>query len=173
MNFYTSDLHLFHNNIIRLCNRPYNNIDEMHEDIIKKWNAKVKPTDQVYILGDLSFTCKNIKDLYNILKRLNGQKHLIKGNHDYRWLSDLSKFTNENMFVSVSDYKTIKDNGNHVVLFHYPIEDWEGRYHGAIHLYGHIHNSNNISTSLENRYNVGVDVNNFEPKSLDELINSK
>ena len=79
---YTSDNHIGHFNAIHLCNRPYKTIEEMNTDIIKKWNAKVKPEDDVYILGDMFFKYTDIQQVKDILKTLNGKKHLIKGNHD-------------------------------------------------------------------------------------------
>ena len=82
MIYYTSDLHLCHENIIRLCNRPYKTIEEMNEDLINRWNKKVKPNDVVYVLGDFFFKQQDSKYVSSVLKRLNGEKILIKGNHD-------------------------------------------------------------------------------------------
>ena len=82
--FMTSDLqlHFSHNNILKYCpdSRPFSSIEEMDEKIVENWNNKVTEHDFVYILGDISFgkpsyTCE-------ILKRLNGKKYLIMGNHD-------------------------------------------------------------------------------------------
>jgi calcineurin-like phosphoesterase family protein len=53
---------------------------------------------------------------------------------------------------------------------HYPIEEWDGFFRGSYHLYGHVHNNDNGLRIIDRRYNVGVDVNDFEPKTLDELI---
>ena len=66
MIYYTSDLHLFHDNIIRLCNRPYKNVYEMNDDIVERWNNKVKPDDDVYILGDMFFKFSDIKNVKQI-----------------------------------------------------------------------------------------------------------
>ena len=59
MNYYISDLHLFHENSIRFDNRPFLNQDDMHETIRTKWNNKITNGDTVYILGDISFRGKN------------------------------------------------------------------------------------------------------------------
>ena len=84
MVFFTSDLHLGHRNIIRLCNRPFSSIDEMDEYLIEKWNKKVTNADTVYILGDLMF--RNEKPPEEYLRQLRGKKHLIIGNHDREWI---------------------------------------------------------------------------------------
>ena len=166
MIYYTSDLHIGHENIIRLCKRPYSNAREMGVDIIKKWNNKVTPNDTVYILGDMFFKYEDIEVVNTILKQLNGKKILIKGNHD----NFLNQIKWQDYFSAVKDTMKIKDNGRDVVLMHYPIEEWDGFFRGSYHLYGHVHNSDNGLRKIDRRYNVGVDVNDFEPKTLDELI---
>ena len=166
MNYYISDLHFGHENIIRLCGRPYKEIYYMNNDLVYRWNQRVKHEDTVYILGDMFFKYQDIQYVKDTLNRLNGKKILIQGNHD--------KFLNQinwrDYFDKVCDYLKIKDNGRNVVLMHYPIEEWDGFFRGSYHLYGHVHNSDNGLRVIDRRYNVGVDVNDFEPKTLDELI---
>lgn len=166
--FYTSDLHLGHKNIIKLCNRPFEDIEEMNKTIISNWNKKVGKDDIVYILGDFAYRNKCRASQY--LKQLNGEIHLIKGNHD-SWLKDEEA---RKCLKSINNYLEIDDNGRKVVLSHYPTLDWNGRYRGAYHVYAHIHNSVN-DTSLycnltKNMFNAGVDVRSFEPVTLDEMI---
>ena len=72
MIYYISDLHLGHENIIRLCGRPYLTIDMMNEDLILNWNLKVKESDTIYILGDLFFKAGSIEYVKSTLKRLKG-----------------------------------------------------------------------------------------------------
>jgi calcineurin-like phosphoesterase family protein len=171
MNYYTSDLHLDHKNIIQYEDRPFNDIDEMNNYIIYKWNQKVKPGDNVYILGDFAF-CKGAR-ANDFFKRLNGNKYLIRGNHD-SFLGD--KDFDRSLCVWIRDYAKIDDNGYKVILFHYPIAVWDCKHHGAIHLFGHIHknkldgNHHPLEHQEPNSYNVGVDVNGFEPLSLQEII---
>ena len=166
MIYYTSDLHIGHENIIKLSNRRYKTVEEMNTDIIAKWNAKVKPNDDVYILGDMFFKCQDIQQVKDILKSLNGKKHLIKGNHD-----KFSKQLNwRDYFESVDLYKEIDDNGRMVCLFHYPIEEWNGYYRNSYMLYGHVHENMDDIKKHPRKFNVGVDLNDFEPKTLDELI---
>ena len=166
MIYYTSDLHLFHYNIIRLCNRKYGTIEEMNNDIITKWNAKVKPDDEVYILGDMFYKFDDIQQVKDMLNALNGKKHLIKGNHD-KFLKQLRW---QDYFESLDLYKEIDDNGRMVCMFHYPIEEWNGYYRNSYMLYGHVHENMDDIKRHPRKFNVGVDVNGFEPKTLDELI---
>lgn len=167
MIFYTSDLHLLHERVIELCQRPFKNLDDMHEAIISNWNSKVSNKDTVYILGDIAFA-RNLEQIelaYNLINKLNGTKLLIRGNHDGKSIKN-TKFSS--LFYDIKIYDDIIDNGRRVILMHYPIEDWAGRHRGSYHLHGHVHN-NNIS-NIERRYNCCMDVNDFEPKTLDELI---
>lgn len=168
MIYYTSDLHIGHENIIRLCNRPYKTVEEMNGDLIKRWNIKVGPKDEVYILGDMFFKYTDIQQVKDILKSLNGKKHLIKGNHD-KFLKQLNW---RDYFESLDLYKEIDDKGRMVCMFHYPVEEWNGYYRNSYMLYGHVHDNMGDIKKHSRKFNVGVDVNDFEPKTLDELIES-
>ena len=81
--YFTSDLHFSHHNIAKFCPqfRQYSDVDEMNEALIRYWNETVQPEDIVYNLGDLSFA-RDIAAIAKVLRRLNGQHHLIYGNHD-------------------------------------------------------------------------------------------
>lgn len=166
--FFISDLHFGHGNIIKYENRPFKSIKEMDEQMILNWNNTVTPNDRVYILGDFCFGSKY--DALSILDRLNGEKFIIRGNHDHV-LSDKEVY---NRFKWVKDYYVLKHNGLKIVLFHYPIQVFDCQHHGAIHLYGHIHsdkeNHHPMVCSIKNAYNVGADVNNFRPISLEEIL---
>ena len=159
MNFYISDTHFGHKKIISLCNRPFNSVEEMDSAIIKKWNRRVSKNDTVYFLGDFSFY--DHEKTLEIIQALNGKKVFIKGNHD--------KAIEENEIVlTIRNYLEIIDGDRKVVLFHYPIYEWAGYYKSAIHLYGHIHN--NRVLAIKNAYNVCAEVQNYEPKTLDEIL---
>ena len=166
MNYYISDCHFFHQNILHLTNRPYSTVEEMNEDIILRWNSRVKDNDDVYILGDMFFRFDNIQQVKDILNRLNGRKHLIKGNHD-RFLKQIRW---QDYFESFDLYKEIADGDRFVILFHYPIEEWNGFYRNSYMVYGHVHDNFTNVKYHPRKLNAGVEANNYEPKTLDELI---
>jgi len=166
--FATADNHFFHVNMIKYEDRPFKNVDDMTNQMIKKWNNKVNKEDQVYIHGDFAFG--NSVDIIKLLDKLNGNKFMIRGNHDHA-LKDREL---QKKFGWVKDYYVLKYKGIKFVMFHYPIAVWDCKHHGSIHLYGHIHSNKGDHHSLgnmqNNSYNVGVDVNNFEPVSLEEIL---
>ena len=116
MMFFTADTHFGHNNILKLCNRPFDTIDDMNEALIKNWNARITGADSVYIVGDMFFRCA---DAEKILSRLHGKKHLIIGNHDASWMDqvDLTQY-----FVDVRDFQVIT-NGTYAVTRAYRLEE--------------------------------------------------
>ena len=169
MIFFSSDLHFYHEKIIRHTQRPYYNVEQMNKSLIKKWNDKIAFDDEVYILGD--FTMKGADLASAILYSLKGKKHLIRGNHDH--FIDEPQFDGS-LFVTVQDYLEITYLNTDFVLFHYPIVEWNGSGKGAIALHGHQHNHKEYNVeNLRNgilRYDVGVDANNMAPVSAKEII---
>ena len=169
-NFYISDLHLFDKKILTSANRPHKTLKEMHTDIIFKWNKRVSKKDTVYMLGDIASTsnAEETRELISILKQLNGKKVLIVGNHDRKILNN---YGFRSCFIKIEEYLRIFDNKHKVILFHFPIEDWESKKKGAIHLHGHIHNKE--ISFIKNRFHVGCDVNRFTPLTLAEILKNK
>jgi calcineurin-like phosphoesterase family protein len=172
MIFYTADLHLGHANIIEHCDRPFPNVKEMNQTLIDNWNGVVSNSDTVYVLGDFAF--RSAYSMKPILKDLRGAKHLIVGNHDKGWMKNLDP---SDYFASVSDLKEIDDEysqGNiHITLCHYPMLSWNRREYGAIHIHGHIHNNKGLAFETLRRtkaLNAGVEVNDYSPVTLDQLI---
>ena len=165
--YFTSDHHFGHTNIIKYSNRPFNNVDEMNEELIKRWNSKIQPHDRVYHLGDVGLGSPD--ELREILHRLNGKIYLIKGNHEHAALQSTDRFE------WVKDYYElgIKDpdapNGKQrIMLLHYAMRVWRSSFRGTWHLYGHSHGSlpDNIN-SLS--FDVGVDCHDFYPLSYKEV----
>ncbi len=141
---YIADPHFFHN---RLCaemdRRGFSGYEEMNDYMIRQWNAKVTQKDEVYILGD--FSIAKAKATEGILKKLNGKKYLITGNHD-KFLAD--KQFDTSLFRWIKPYEEIRDNGRRVILSHYPVFCYPGQYRKGedgspltYMLYGHVHNS--------------------------------
>jgi len=141
----------------------------MDEALIDNWNSAVTPKDEIYILGDL--TMRPASEAHRYLSRLNGRKYFIKGNHD-RFLKRFAPY--ENDFEWVKDYHMLYVDKQCFVLFHYPILEWANYYRGAIHLYGHVHNAQSSAKLLEGMkgpaFNVGVDVNDYRPVSIDDIM---
>lgn len=166
--FVTSDLHFFHKNILKYepAARPFSCISEMHETIITNWNSTVKNSDTVFILGDVSFG--NVNDTWPILSRLSGELILIAGNHDHKLISSSLL---RSRFTEIKDYHQMKVNDKHIVMFHFPIESWDRRHHGSIHLHGHLHSKNQEILSSK-RWDVGLDGNNCFVYNLDDLIDT-
>lgn len=141
---YIADQHFYHN---RLCQemdqRGFSGYEEMNAHMIRQWNNKVNPRDDVYILGDFSITKGEATN--KVLSQLKGKKHLIIGNHD-KYLQD--KAFDRTLFRSISPYQEIRDHGRTVILCHYPIFCYPGQYRRdkngnplVFMLYGHTHNT--------------------------------
>lgn len=166
MKYYISDLHFFHDNIRRFCHRPFDNIEQMEKAMIENWNRVVKPDDEVYVLGDMFYRATSPNDIRRVLKQLSGKKYLIRGNHD-KWANDKSLTS---FFEWIKPYDEVEDNGRRVILFHYPIEEWNGYFRDSYHLYGHVHNAGEQLTTIPRRFNVSADVVEFTPRTLNQLI---
>lgn len=158
--YFTADTHWGHRKIVELCQRPYATIEAMNDDLIQRWNATVQPGDSVWVLGD--FAWYGTEDVFH---QLNGDKHLIVGNHDTKRTFKMP-WSSQHTYYEL----TVKEAGGktEVVLFHWPIEEWQGFYKGALHLHGHTHGR---TPRQPNRWDVGVDVWNFQPVSLAEIKN--
>lgn len=165
MIFYTADLHFGYVPILHDAARPFQSVEKMDEALIENWNRRVTAEDSVYILGDFSFN--NGLTPVQYLARLNGKKHLIRGNHD-TGLEDAEKLLD--YCESVTDFLEIDDGDTHILLCHYPILYEKGGY--MIH--GHIHNQRNhafeLLRGLPRVLNAGVDINFYQPVPLEELI---
>lgn len=153
MRYYIADLHFFHESLnTQMDKRGFGNVDEMNEYMISQWNKKIRKQDDVVILGD--FSMGKGAGTNDILKRLNGVKYLIEGNHD-KYLND-RKF-DKSLFRWIKPYEELKDNKRKVILSHYPIMCYNGQYRvddsgkpKAYMLYGHVHDTRD--EALINRF---------------------
>jgi len=160
--FYTADTHFGHANAIKYCNRPFTSAEEMDEVLIENWNSVVRPGDIVYHLGDFAFY-KEEKDIRRILKRLNGQKWLIWGNHDKIIRHNI---TIQKMFVKCGPYHEVVDGEDHVILSHYKFSTWNKSHHGSIHLFGHSHGTLEGDNQCQD---VGTDCWNYFPITIEQI----
>lgn len=169
MNYYIADVHFGHENVIKFDNRPFKNVEEMDSVLIENWNARVKDEDNVYILGDFCYRAKEKPSWY--LKRLNGKKHFIQGNHDKRLLQDKEAVE---QLESIEKMQFVKDGENTIVLCHFPIAEWNGFFRRAWHIYGHIHGKCDETfrymKKLERALNAGCMLNEYQPVTFRELV---
>lgn len=166
----TSDNHFGHKNILSYENRveklKVSTVEEHDKELVRRWNSIVGKDDLIIVLGDFSF--KGAKETNELLKQLNGDKVLVRGNHDI-FLDD-KKF-DKSLFKAVYDYKEIKYKGQEIALMHYPIQDFKHQNmeeNPAVLLFGHIHT---FRVEIpKHSFNVGVDVNNYYPVDIVEAI---
>lgn len=166
--FFTSDHHFFHTNIIRFCDRPFKDVDEMNQVMADRWNERIKPEDEVYYLGDFALG-KNNDAVAELLDELNGTKYLICGNHEGPALNNRKKFkwVKDYYELKVND-PDVKNGVQRIILFHYAMRVWRSDFRGTWHLYGHSHGS---LPDKEDKlsFDVGVDNHNFYPLSYQEV----
>lgn len=175
--FLVSDTHFGHEKTCTVFKRedgsplrPFSCAEEMDEKMIERWNERVRPNDKVYHLGDVVINRKYL----HVLGRLNGDKVLIRGNHDIFKLEDYTTY-----FRDVRGY----DVKNGMILSHIPVHvESLGRF--GVNIHGHLH-ANRVkkirgvdvktgemlySTEIDPRYhNVCVEMTDFAPISLEEV----
>lgn len=171
MIWFTSDTHFGHANVLDFCSRPWKTVDEMNDALVATINAYVAPNDTLYHLGDFSFKM-SVDDARELRKRIRCRNiHWIPGNHDKDW----SQPNVADTFQVEPSIATLKlEGGRKIVMCHYPIMDWPGLGHGAIHLHGHIHSTPEYNEWNRDmrllRYDVGVDANEYAPVSIDRVL---
>lgn len=191
MIYFTSDTHFWHNNVIKYCARPYASVEEMNEDLVKRWNEVVPPEATVFFLGDFSMTFLPVE---TFSFRLNGRKVLVPGNHDFCHSYHKKSRTLENREKWIQKYKDygwevwpeqhsitvdfIKYN-----LCHHPYADdqsgqgdkyssWRPDDDGTVLLCGHVHEKWKTKRSPKGtlQINIGCDVWDYKPVSLKEVM---
>ena len=130
----------------------------MDEALIANWNAAVRPADTVWHLGDFA---RAGRDVPALLAKLNGVKHLLRGNNDDDATADVPGW------ASVRDYAELELDSRKLVLCHYPFRSWNGQARGAIDLHGHSHGR---LKPMPRQFDVGVDPRAFRPVTLGELL---
>jgi len=184
--WFISDLHLFAENVLRggkIAIRPFDHLHEMHERIIEGWNSVVRPNDKVYMLGDLTLArpkrglIENEAWLFDIVRRLMGEKRILLGNHDHMGTAVYHRLG----FEKVLAYREMAG----ILFSHIPVHVSQFyRFRGNVH--GHTHEAfvqtqlvpaikgmayPNGITAQDHRYiNVCVEPRNYVPMSLDEIV---
>lgn len=158
MIYFTSDTHFGHRNIIKYSKRPFNSVEEMDEALITNWNERVQPTDEIYHLGDFAFKGSNSQE---VMDRLNGKKHLVRGNHDPKHRENQLRG-----WEWIKDYYLLRYNGEKIILFHYGLRVWDCSHYGSIALYGHSHGG---LPGNDQSLDVGTDCWNYRPVTLAEI----
>ena len=153
--FVIADTHFGHANIIKYCNRPFKDTEEMDKFIVQEWNKVIKSDDTVFHLGDVGIGSQDY--LKSIVSQLNGHKHLICGNHDT--YSD--EFYRDCGFETVSRFPIIWNN--FFIFSHEPLQLTETTPYG--NLYGHVHNDVKY-TDTENTKCVCVEKLNYTPYKI-------
>lgn len=170
--WFSSDLHFGHKNIIKYCNRPWDNVEDMNQGILDNWNSVVSPNDDVYILGDVCMG--KLNENIPLVSKLNGNKYLVAGNHDvkaktipefqkcFRWIKDYYE-----LFIKEEKKKQL------LVMSHFPMMVWHKNHRGSFMLCAHSHGS--LKQTLP-EYNgagkildVGLDVHNYHPISYEKV----
>lgn len=163
--WFTADTHFGHKNILSYCQRPFRDVEEQTEEIIKQWNAVICPRDHVYHLGDVG--CGSPQYLYRVLERLKGRIYLIRGNHDsaairqpcvqrFEWIKDTHSLTVQ-----------LKGVSYRIFLSHYPHRSWPQSNRGSFHLFGHTHGN---MPPYGRSFDVGVDCTDYMPLSLEQVV---
>lgn len=169
MNLFISDIHFGHRNVIEFDHRPFVDVEEMDRTLIKLWNGRVSPEDDVYVIGDFAYRNERSEEWY--LRQLRGRKHLIIGNHDGKLLGNEKAMS---YFDTVEKMMHVTDQGEQLQLCHFPIADWNGMHHGSYLIHGHIHNRRDDTYEFmkkrEKALNAGCMINGYTPVSLRELI---
>jgi calcineurin-like phosphoesterase family protein len=166
--FLVSDTHFGHAGVCRFLRedgtklRPWDDPNEMDEEMVKRWNETVRPNDKVYHLGDVVINRKALKTL----ERLNGDKILIKGNHDIFKLTDYLPY-----FRDIRGYHVM----NGMILSHIPVHE-SNLYRFGANIHGHLHSNRIMAETfgewgIDPRYfNVSVEQIDFRPILFEDAI---
>jgi calcineurin-like phosphoesterase family protein len=155
--FFTADTHFGHANIIKYCARPFENAEEMDEEMILRWNNHVKVDDTVYHLGDF---CWGEPSHY--VHRLNGKITFLRGSHD----KNMDAYALRDRLLTIQPLQDEFGNPRSIILCHYAMRSWPNSHYASWHLYGHHHGK---LPPYGLSFDVGVDCWDFAPVSLGQV----
>ncbi len=153
--FFFSDPHFGHANIIQYSNRPFKDVEEMNTELVKRYNVTV-PKDAICIWGGDCFFMK-FEPAQEIFNQLNGDKILIRGNHDRTWVNKLG-------FKGIYKHLEMKIANRNAIIYHYP--DYQLPHPSYILIHGHTHEHTKLNS---NKIHIGVDAWDYRPASLDQI----
>ena len=175
--FFISDFHIGHHNVIKFDGRPFRNVDEMHAELIKRWNSVIDDDDEVYYMGDLCM--RDVDTAKWVMHALKGKIHFIMGNHDRdKIIKRIDRFETIHEYgteILVKD-DTITDKRakghQQIIMSHYPILSWNRSHYGSWMIHGHCHGS--LMKSNQDYYkrkvmDVGCNVIDYTPISYQEV----
>ena len=170
MKWFSSDWHLGHANVIRFSDRPFKSVEEMNKEIIRRMFAPMKKGDDLYLLGDLSWSEEGYEMIFAEADRKGVNIHWILGNHDQK---EYRKYRNR--VKSITDYREIKVQGHSVTLCHYPMLTWNKSHFDAWMLFGHHHTSGHGDSKIKEltkgkMLNVNCEFNDYKPYSENDII---
>lgn len=161
--FFISDTHFGHANILKFKRnddtplRPFSTIEEHDEFMVESWNKIVRPVDSIYHLGDVVINRRCLP----ILKRLNGKKRLVRGNHDIFRTAEYLEY-----FDEILGYRVFNDTPKRFICSHIPIHP-ESLSRWTANVHGHLH-ANKLA---DERYIcISVEHTEYRPLHLDELL---
>ncbi len=181
--WFTSDLHFGHQNIISYCNRPYDSVPEMNDGLVDNWNAVVGTDDLIFVLGDVAMG--RLDDSLRHVKRLNGRKYLVLGNHDRPWMGNKKAASHRRQyldagFLDMFDRAWLTLGNVTVGMCHFPSSgdsqdqdrytQWRPSVPGGRWLlHGHVHDTWKLRPD-HREINVGCDVWDYRPVSAAQLL---
>ncbi len=156
--FFTADTHFGDHRTLNIHRRPFGSVAEMDDALIAGWNEEVGPADEIWHLGDVA---RRLDGLSHLLARLNGKKHLLRGNNDPAGIDETPGWE------SIQDYAELTVNNTLLVLCHYPFRSWKGQHRRSIDLHGHSHGK---LKPMPRQHDVGVDARRFRPVAVADLL---
>ena len=158
--WFTSDHHFGHSRARTFYRRPFASVAEMDQQMIVRWNSLIEPEDEVWHLGDFAVR-QPPERVGSLLAELHGRKHLVFGNNDDAGVTGYAHWN------SVQAYAEVTIDETSLVLCHYPFRTWRDMGKGAINLHGHSHGR---LKTMPRQFDVGVDVWNFQPVTLADIV---
>lgn len=171
MILFTSDMHLGHDKDFVTKARGFETVEEMNAEIIRRWNERVYPDDDVYVLGDL--TLGDVEEGIRLIAKLNGYLHIMRGNHDTD--KKVERYLELPNVVSVQYADVLKYGKAVFWMGHYPTitanyDDDKPWAKHVVCLFGHTHQEQPFYNDNPYMYNVGMDAHNCTPITIDEII---